>query len=114
LCTAYTPTATGADAAELVIPYDVNGTTPLSWSVSRLNFRAQASGTLDSFVNVEKSVDTGIFNPVLIGPVTLSANTYEGVTTGSLGTINSGDKIRFNVTTVGTATNWTIIAEISR
>jgi hypothetical protein len=114
LCTAYTPTSTGADAAELVVPYHINGTTALSWSVSRLNFRAQLSGSSYSSVVIEKSITNTAFSAVALGPVTLSANTYEGVTTGSLGNVNSGDKIRFNVATLGTATNWTIITEIAR
>jgi hypothetical protein len=114
LCSAYTPPISGADSAELIAPFDVDGTTPISWSVKRLDFRAQSSGSLVSGVEIEKSVTNTLFSSQLIGPVTLSANTYEGVTTGSLGSVNSGDKIRFNVITLGNSQNWTIITEISR
>lgn len=114
LCSAYTPPISGADSAELIVPFHVDGITPISWSVKRLNFRVQLSGSLSSSVEIEKSITTTLFSSQLIGPVTLSANSYEGVTTGSLGSVNSGDKLRFNVITLGNSQNWTIITEISR
>jgi len=114
LCSAYTPLITGADPAEVTIPYSVmDGFSIISWNVKRLSFRAQLSESVSSVIDIEKSTGGGVFSPTTIGSVTLPAASYEGFTTGSLGTVVSGDKIRFNVTTLGTAQNWTIITEIS-
>jgi mating pheromone-induced death protein 2 len=114
LCTAYTPAITGADSAQLIIPWDVNGITPVSWSVKRFDFRVESSGSLSSSVNIEKSTGSGIFTATTLGNVVLPSNTYEGFTSGSLGSVNSGDKIRFNVITLGNSQAWTIITEISK
>jgi CCR4-NOT transcriptional regulation complex NOT5 subunit len=115
LCSAYTPTATGEDAAEVSVPFSpLNGGNSTSWTITRLSFRVKTAAAADSSViDIEKSTDAGAFSATLVGSVTLNANSYENNTTGSLGTVNSGDKLRFNVTTLGTATNWTVITEIS-
>jgi hypothetical protein len=44
------------------------------------------------------------------GTVTFSSGAYEASATGLSGppTVASGNKLRFNVTTLGTATGWTI------
>jgi phosphotransferase system IIA component len=94
------------------MPYNVDGTTPISWSVRRINFRVSTVETASSAITLQKSVGTGIFNAVALGSLTLSGSLYE-TTTGSLATINSGDKMRFYVDTLGSAQNWTITAEIS-
>jgi hypothetical protein len=112
LCAAYTPAATGADSAEAVVPYDVDGTTPVIWNVRRLVFRVAAAGGAPS-ITVEKSTGSGAFSAVTVGTVTLGSGAYEGSTTASLGTLASGDKLRFSVGTLGTALNWTVIVEIS-
>lgn len=116
LCAAYTPILAGEDLAEYIIPYSPvgDGTVPVSWSVKRLSIRAQTIETSESVVNIEKSVGSGIFSPVLIGSLTLPASSYEAYS-GSMpsASLNSGDKIRFNVVNVGLAQNWTIITEIS-
>jgi hypothetical protein len=112
LCTAFTPSATGADAGEIVVPYSTDGLTPVSWSVNRINFRVQTAGTLSSSVTIEKSIVSTAFSAVSLGTIQLSASLYETFT-GSAETINSGDKIRFNVNDLGNAQNWTLITEIS-
>jgi hypothetical protein len=55
----------------------------------------------------------GAFSATTIGTVVLDSASYEGQTTGSLGSVNSGNKLRFNVSVLGAATNWTVITEIS-
>lgn len=113
LCAALTPYLTGPDAAEIPVPYDTNGTTPLSWSVNRLNLRVQLSGSTTSSVSIEKSSSPGAFvSDVTLGTLILNSSSYQTFT-GSLANVVSGDKIRFNVNTIGTAQYWTITTEIS-
>jgi hypothetical protein len=113
LCTAYTPTITGADAAEIPIPYSpVDGVTSLLWSIKRLNFRTKTSGNVSSSISIEKSIGNGVFSPNEVGRLILPENSYESFT-GSIYTINSGDKIRFNVIELGTSQNWTLTVEIT-
>jgi len=109
---AYTPTSIGADAAEVPIPYSPNGLTPLSWSVNRINFRTQVSESISSSITIEKSLTGGIFTAISMGTVMLSGSLYETYT-GSVATINSGDKMRFYVNQLGTAQNWTITVEVN-
>ena len=47
-----------------------------------------------------------------VGTVTLGAGAYEGQVTSSLGTIQSGNKMRFNVLVLAAALNWTIQVDI--
>lgn len=112
LCAALTPTSTGADNAEVTVPYDpTDGTSSITWNVRRLGLRVQTAGGAPS-VTVEKSTASGSFSATSVGTVTLSTGAYEGSVTSGLGTVSSGDKIRFNVVTLATAQNWTIEVEL--
>ena len=114
LCAAYTPIASGSDVAEIPVPYSPrDGISSINWNVRRLNMRVQTAGT-SSVVNIEKSTTTNGFVASTIGILTLESGSYEAYNSSSLGTINSGDKIRFNVTTLGTAQNWTITTELGQ
>lgn len=110
-CSAFTPLVTGPDAAEIVVPYAPDGSTLWNWSVRRLDFRVQTAGT-GSSACIEKSPGAGGFSAVLVGTVAVADNAYEGYALPS-GTLNSGDKVRFNAVTLGTTQNWTLITEIS-
>jgi hypothetical protein len=115
LCAAYTPVLAGPDVAEYVFPYGADGTTMVWWNIKRFTIRAQLPESTQTVVNIEKSTGAGIFNPIIVGSVTLPATAYEA-TSGSAPpefSASTGDKIRFNVATLGTAQNWTIITEIS-
>jgi hypothetical protein len=115
LCSAYTPLISGPDAGEVPVPYSpLDGTTSLTYTIRRLVFRVQTPASSDtSSIDVEKSVGSIGFNAITIGSLNLTSSTYIVVNTGSLGYINSGDLIRFNIQSLGSAMNWTIIAEIS-
>ncbi len=114
LCAGFTPAATGADTAEIVVPYDPkDGTTSIAWNVRRIDFRVQTAGGAPA-ITVEKSTGTGVFSATSVGTVTLGSGAFEGNNTTSLGTVNSGDKLRFNVGTLATATNWTIEVTIGQ
>lgn len=112
LCAAFTPYLTGPDAAEIPIPYLSDGISPVSWSVNRLNFRVQLSGSTTSSVIIQKSSSTGSFSPVSLCTMSLNSSSYESYTS-SISTIISGDKIRFCVNTIGTAQFWTLTTEIT-
>jgi hypothetical protein len=105
LCSAFTPVTTGADTAQVEIPYSSSGGS-LTYTILRLLVRVQTAGGSPS-VLFEMSTGTGAFSPTSIGTVTLTSGAYEGQNTTSLGTISSGTKVRFNVQTLGTAQNWT-------
>lgn len=113
LCSAYTPVLLGWDSAETTIPFSpLDGSSSINWNVKRLSLRTQTIESATSSINIEYSTSTGSFNPTTIGGVTLMG-TYEAATTGSLGAVASGNKLRFNVTTLGVGINWSIITEIS-
>jgi hypothetical protein len=91
-----------------------DGTIPVTWNVKKFTIRAQTPETIKTTINIEKSTGTGIFNPEIIGSLTLPSSSYEEYS-GSIPsqTLNSGDKIRFNVINLGFSKNWTIITDIS-
>jgi hypothetical protein len=63
-------------------------------------------------VAFESSHGLGVFIAKTVGTVALTTGAYEGTVAGSLGTVNSGDKLRFNVLALGSATNWTATIEL--
>jgi hypothetical protein len=108
LCAAFTPAGAGADTAEFVVPYSPrDGTTSVTWNVRRIDFRVNAAGGAPA-ITVEKSTAAGAFSATTVGTVTLGSGAFEGSVTAALGTTASGDKLRFNVGTLATATGWTI------
>lgn len=110
LCGGFTPAGTGADVAEFVVPYSPrDGTTSLTYNVRRIDVRVNVAGGAPA-VTLEKYTGTGAFSATSIGTVTLGSGAYEANKTSSFttSTLTSGDKVRFNVGTLGTATGWTI------
>ena len=115
LCSGFTPTQVGPDYTEVMVPYMNDGVNVVTWSIKRLNFRAGISGSYSASVTFENSTSTGSFSASAVQTLVLPANTYEVYTSsfgGSLGTIYSGNKMRFNVDYIGDAEYWTITAEI--
>jgi hypothetical protein len=112
LCAAYTPASTGADGFECPIPYDpADGTSALTWDIVRLTLRVAVAGGGPGIV-IEKSSSSGAFDPVSVGSIILLSGSYEGAVTGIFGTVDSGDKLRFNISALGTAQGWTITVEL--
>jgi len=112
LCLGFTPAATGSDVGEVMVPYDpADGVTSITWNVRRIWLRVNvAGGAPVATVNV--SSGTGAFSGVLVGTLTMGSGNYEVAVTASLGTVASGNKLGFSVTTLATATGWTIGCEI--
>lgn len=112
LCEAFTPAATGPDTAEVPVPYAPDGQSVIVWAVSRFNVRVVMAGT-SSAVNLEKSSGTGPFAPFTLASVTISGAANEAHAVGNSGLpVKSGEKLRFNVITLGSAQNWTITVEL--
>ena len=113
LFTAYTPLATGADMAEVTVPYAADGRTEIRWIVRRIELRVVTAGGTPA-VQIEKSTGSGAFSAVILGSVALADGTYENQTIGDLGTVLTGDKLRANILNLGVgALNWTVIVELS-
>ena len=109
LAAGWDPTATGADIAEIPVPYDPkDGTTSVTWNVRRIELRVSTAGGTPS-VTVEKSTASGVFAASTVGTVTLGVGAYQGAVTAALGTVASGTKLRMNVGDLGTSTvGWTV------
>lgn len=108
LCSAFTPSGTGADTAELTVPFDpADGTTSITWNVRALIVRVQTAGGAPA-VTFEVSTIAGAFSAATIGSVTLGSGAYEGSNTSmfTIPTVVSGNKIRLNFTALGTAVNF--------
>ena len=110
LCSAYTPAALGADAAEIPVPHGFDGSA-LLWNTTRFIIRVQTAGSAPAAA-IEKSEGNGVFTAISLGTVTLDANAYEGTHIPASGSVASGDKLRFNVLSLGTAQNWTVAVEL--
>lgn len=107
-----TPGSTGADTFECQVPY-VQGDQSIRWVIHRIYLRVQTAGGAPS-VTVERSTGTGAFSATTVGTVTLGSSAYYAQTLrSSLSSdyLTSGDFIRANVQTVGTATGWTLAVE---
>jgi len=114
LCSAYTPVSTGADVAEVTAPYDpADGVTSITWNLRWIGLRVQTPGGAPA-ITIEKSTAAGAFSATSVGTVTLGAGAAEATATAGLGTVASGNKLRFNVGTLGTASNWTVLVELGR
>lgn len=111
LCSAFTPAFVGADTAEVPIPFASDGSS-LTFTITRLSLRVNITGGAPA-ITIEKSSVAGAFTPTSVGSLTLTTGASQGTTTTSLGNVTSGDKLRFNVTTLATAQNWTITVEIA-
>jgi hypothetical protein len=112
MCSAFTPGGTGADVAEFTIPYKGDGTTSITWNARRFTLRAGTAGGAPVVV-LEKSTASTAFSATSMGTLTMGSGANEGsITSFSPSTVASGDKVRFNVSTLATATNWTITLEL--
>jgi hypothetical protein len=112
LCSAYTPLFSGADFAEIPIPYSPTGGS-VTWNIKRATLRAQFPESNVTAINLEYSSGTGVFNATVVGTVILTAGSYEASSGPFTTIVNSGDKVRFNVIILGAAQNWTVIMELS-
>jgi len=112
LCAGFTPLITGADVAEIPIPYsEADGVTALTWTVRRFFVRVQTAGGAPA-LSWEKYSGLAGFVPVFLGSLALSSGASQGSLIGA-GSLYSGDKVRFNVSSLGTALNWSVGLEIS-
>jgi hypothetical protein len=112
LCEAFTPAGTGADIGEVMVPFSpADGVTQLLWHVRRLWLRVNVAGGAPA-VNIEVSSVVGAFTATAIGTLTMPSGAYEVYIAPTGGVVYSANKLRFNVTALGTATGWTIGVEL--
>lgn len=84
----------------------------MTFDLTRILFRLNTPGTTSTTMHVEKSSGGGAFSGSTVGGVTLTAGTYEGEDTTSLGTVTSGDLLRLVWDTVGVnARDYTVEVE---
>lgn len=108
LCEAFTPAGTGADIGERRVPKLPNGTA-ITWNVKSIFLRVNTAGGAPVVVIQKSTVGNAVFGSgTTVGTITFSSGDFEGEVTTSLGTVDSGDKLRFSVTALGTATGWMI------
>lgn len=108
----YTPTATGADVEQHVLPLGTDNAS-ITWNVKSIFFRVGTAGGAPQ-ITVEKYTGTGAFSATTVGSVTLASGANEGsITSGfTTSTLTSADKVRVNVNTLGTAANWEVLLEL--
>ena len=114
LCNSYTPTTSGPDTGEIIIPHNFLNL-PITYSVKRTSIRAQTiESSVSSSVIFEQYSGSSFFTANnTFGQVDLLSGSYQNTNSNITASLVSGDKIRFKVLTLGTATNWTVITEIS-
>jgi hypothetical protein len=102
----WTPSGTGGDAEEIIVPYHPETGGELVWNVTKAALRVSTSGGSPS-LRWEKFQGAGEFvSAGTLATVTLAADAHEAVVAVSGATIRSGDKVRVNVLATGTAINW--------
>lgn len=111
LCAGFTPGGTGADGAEYVVPYGTDGDS-ITWTLDRatMNF-STAGGAPVAKIQKSTAALTSVFGSGTdLCTLTTAVSGDSGVTTTTfaVATVVSGNRIRFNVTTLGTATGWSI------
>lgn len=74
----------------------------MTFDLTRMLARLETPGTTSTTVHVEKSTGGGAFSGSTVGSITLTAGSYEGTDTTSLGSVASGDLLRIVWDTVGT------------
>lgn len=109
LCEAFTPAGTGVDINERRVPFNPTDGSSITWNVKSIFLRVNAAGGAPVVVIQKSTVGNATFGSgTTVGTITFNSGDFEGEVTTSLGTVTSGDKLRFSVTALGTATGWGI------
>ena len=100
--TGFTPTSTGGHVMELTIPFNSMGYSA-NFDILWCNLRVATAGGTPEII-LEKSSGTGAFSATTILTITMTTGQYEANrdnTSTAIGTVTTGDKIRVNVTNLG-------------
>lgn len=111
----FAPAAPGADVAEIIVPFSsLDGITPVEFKIRRIYARVSVSGG-EPAIRFEKSSTSGAFSATEIGTLNFSLDAYESIKINNFNsqTVTSGDKIRINFLSLGTANYFTCGIEIS-
>lgn len=78
----------------------------VTFTLDRASLHLETPGSTSSVLQVEKSSSAGVFTPVAVCSLTVAASNHQAtdVTTG-LGTLTSGDLVRFRWSALGTGAN---------
>lgn len=78
------------------------GGASVTFTLSRAALHLETAGSTSTTVLVEKSSTSGVFTPVTVATLTLASTVTQADVTTSLGTIASGNLLRFRWTAIGT------------
>jgi hypothetical protein len=74
----------------------------VTYNLSRAEFHLETDGSTTTTVVIEKSSTPGSFTPATVATLSLTSGQNDVSASSSLGTISSGDLLRFNFTAIGT------------
>jgi hypothetical protein len=74
----------------------------VTFTLTRAALHLETAGSTTSTLIIEKSSTSGVFTPVTVATLTLAASATQVDVTSSLGTIASGNLLRFRWTALGT------------
>lgn len=109
LLAGFTPYSIGPDYAEIPVPYNpLDGFSSINWNIRRVDFRVSIAGGAP-YITLEKSTVSSSFSASAITDVYLQTGSYEtsSILTGQ--TLTSGNKLRINISNLGTAIGWNIV-----
>jgi len=96
--------STGADGQVFIVPHGPGGEVYI-YNLKKFTIRQETTGSSATQIKVQKATSTGDFASTATDcctAVSISSSAYEASTTSFSTTVSSGDKIRLNVTQVGT------------
>lgn len=115
LMAGYTPTGTGADVAEIPVPYSAaDGTTSITYNIRRITFRVATAGGAPSLKVQKSTAGNAAFSGTDVDTLTIASGEYQVSTTSSFdsSTVASGNLLRVNVLTLASAQSWTVVVEL--
>jgi hypothetical protein len=74
----------------------------VTFTLTRASLHLETAGSSSSTLLLEKSTTAGSFIAVLVATLTLAASATDAAVTSSLGSVSSGDLIRWRWTGLGT------------
>jgi hypothetical protein len=94
------PTSLPASSGMFRVPFFAGSS--VTFTLSRASLHLETAGSSSSTLLLEKSTGAGSFLAVLVATLTLASSATDVTVTSSLGTINSGNLIRWRWTALGT------------
>ena len=117
LCSGLSSLATGADVAPKMVPFRPEDGTSIQWAVQGYLARLESAGSGDTDITFERSTGTAAFtvaNDINTSPLVIPAADYEPTAFPAITnpTLNSGDKVRHNIGSLGSGADHLYLALI--